>query len=71
MKYSINLDGLEVGQTYVEPAGLFSGPKLIQHGELAPKGEKRGEMILYRADGSSMVAKFKHPFLDQIPQLTG
>jgi hypothetical protein len=44
--------------------GFFSGPRLLVDGEPAPKGPKRGQMLLRRDDGSQVIATWKPRFLD-------
>ena len=68
MKYPVNLDGFWGQNIEVQGPGLFSGAKLLVNGESAPKGTKRGEMLLQRNDGKQVVAKFKNSFLD-VPKL--
>lgn len=64
MKYLINLPGFE-GQTIeLQSAGLLTGAKLLVDGQPAPKGQKRGEMLLRRNDGKDVVVRFKGIFLD-------
>ena len=68
MKYSIDLEGFEGQNIEFQTEGFFSGAKLLVNGEPAPKGKKRGEMLLRRNDGSEVIAKFQNAFLD-IPKL--
>ena len=68
MKYLVNLQGFE-GQTIeVQSQGLLSGARLLVNGKSAPKGTKRGEMLLRRNDGREVIAKFQTAFLD-VPKL--
>ena len=68
MKYPINLPGFE-GQTIeLESAGLIKSARLFVNGQPAPKGTKRGEMLLRRNDGKDVVVRFKGTFLD-VPNL--
>ncbi|GAB4419505.1 MAG: hypothetical protein Kow002_07180 [Anaerolineales bacterium] len=68
MKYQLNLKGFEGQNIEMQSPGLFSGAKLLVDGEPAPKGAKRGEMLLRRNDGKDVIAKFKGTFLD-VPNL--
>lgn len=68
MKYQINLRGFE-GQTIeIQSPGLLTGAKLFVNGEPAPRGAKRGQMILRRNDGKDVIVQFKGFFLD-VPDL--
>jgi len=68
MKYIVNLDGFEGQKIEVQPAGFLGGAKLLVNEAEARKGEKRGEMILTRNDGSEVVAAWRNNFLD-VPNL--
>ncbi len=68
MKYQINLRGFEGQTVEVQPPGLLSGSKLFLNGEPAPRGAKRGEMLLRRNDGKDVTVRFKGFFLD-VPNL--
>jgi len=68
MKYTVNLPGFE-GQTIeMQSQGMLSGAKLLVNGKPAPKGPKRGEMLLRRNDGKETIVKFQSAFLD-VPKL--
>ena len=68
MKYAVPLEGFEGQNIELQAAGLISGAKLLVNGEPAPKGKKRGEMLLRRNDGREVIAKFQNTFLD-VPKL--
>jgi hypothetical protein len=68
MKYAVPLEGFEGQNIELQAAGLISGAKLLVNGETAPKGKKRGEMLLRHNDGREVIAKFQNAFLD-IPKL--
>jgi len=69
MSYNVNIDGCE-GQNIELRVSFFSGPKLFVNGEPAPKGNKRGEMVLRRNDGREIVARWKPQFMGlDVPQL--
>jgi hypothetical protein len=70
VNYSIKLEGFE-GQTIeVQPAGTFSGYKLLVNGQPAPQGPKRGQMLLCRDDGTQAIATWKAQLLGfDVPQL--
>ena len=69
MIYKVNIDGFE-GQDIEVKTSFWSGPKLFINGQLAPKGSKRGEMLLRSDDGRQAVAKWKPQFMGlDVPQL--
>jgi len=68
MSYPVTLPGFEGKEIVVEPAGFFSGPKLMVNGQPAPKGKGRGEMLIRRNDGKDVIVSFRSNFLD-IPTL--
>jgi hypothetical protein len=68
MSYPVKLPGFEDREIVVEPAGFFSGPKLLVDGQPAPKGRGRGEMLVRRSDGKDVVFSFRSNFLD-VPAL--
>ena len=63
MGYETRIEGFE-GQNIEVQVSFWSGPKLLVNGEPAPKGSKRGEMLLQRNDGRQVIATWK-------PQLGG
>lgn len=70
MSYIAKIEGLE-NQNIEAKVGFWSGPKLLVNGEPAPKGTKRGEMVLQRNDGKQVTARWKPQFLGlDVPQLT-
>lgn len=69
MGYTATIEGFEGRQVEVS-VGFWSGPKLLVDGEPAPKGNKRGEMVLQRNDGRQVVANWKPQALGfDVPQL--
>ena len=64
MGYPVKLPGFEGQEIVVEPAGFFSGPKLLVNGQPAPKGQGRGEMLIRRNDGKDVACAFRNNFLD-------
>jgi hypothetical protein len=69
MGYKLNLEGFE-GQNIEVKISFWSSPKLLVNNQPAPKGSKRGEMLLQRNDGRQVIAKWKPRFLGlDVPQL--
>lgn len=69
MGYTVNLEGFE-GQNIEARNSFWSGAKLIINGNPAPKGAKRGEMLLQRNDGRQVTAKWRPQGLGlDVPQL--
>ncbi len=62
MTFPLSLDGFDGQAIAVQPATFFAGPKLLVNGQPAPKGPKRGTMLLRRNDGTDVVAKWKPMF---------
>ena len=70
MNYPIKLEGFEGHSIEVQPAGTFSGYKLLINGQPAPQGPKRGQMLLHRNDGTQAIATWKVQLLGfDVPQL--
>ena len=70
MTYPIDIEGFEGQNLEVTEPGVFSSAKLLIDGEPAPKGEKRGEMLLTRDDGSQVTAKWKPKLMGiDVPEL--
>lgn len=68
MEYPVRIAGFEGRQIVVKSGGLFSGAKLLVDGQPAPKGEKRGELLLRRNDGTDVPAQLRMTnFLDPVP----
>ncbi|HWQ15294.1 MAG TPA: hypothetical protein VNL77_21015 [Roseiflexaceae bacterium] len=63
MSYPLTLSGFEGQRIEVEPATMFSSPKLLVNGQPAQPGTKRGEMVLHRDDGAEVIARWKPQFL--------
>ena len=70
MQQYVHAEGFEGRQLVVESAGFFSGPRLMLDGQPAPKGPKRGQLLLRRNDGSDVIAQLRGVFVDPIPQVT-
>ena len=70
MQHYVHAEGFEGRQLVVESAGFFSGPRLMLDGQPAPKGPKRGQLLLRRNDGSDVIAQLRGVFVDPIPQVT-
>lgn len=68
MKYLVDLPGFEGHTIELQAQGILSGAKLLINGKQAPKGAKRGEMLLRRNDGKDAIVKFQPAFLD-VPKL--
>jgi hypothetical protein len=69
MAYTANIEGFE-GQNIEVRNSFWTGPKLMIDNEPAPKGSKRGEMILVRNDGRQVTALWKPQGLGlDVPQL--
>ncbi len=70
MNYPIKLEGFEGQNIEVQPAGTFSGYKLLVNGQPAPQGPRRGQMLLRRSDGTQAIAAWKAQLLGfDVPQL--
>ncbi len=69
MTYKVNLEGFE-GQDIEVKTSFWSGPKLLINGQPAPKGSKRGEMLMLSNNGSQIAARWKPQLMGQdVPQL--
>ena len=70
MNYTTNIEGFE-DQNIVANVGFWTGTRLLVNGAAAPKGNKRGEMVLQRNDGRQVTATWKPQFLGlDVPQLS-
>ena len=69
MRYTVTAPGFALAPVEVEVAGWLSGPRLLQNGERAPKGTKRGTFALRRDDGAESVARLRPSVLglDPVP----
>ena len=68
--YPVTIPGFENQKIEVKRPGLFTGLKLLVNGQPAPKGNKRGRMLLRRDDGSEIVAAWKLQFFGfDVPKL--
>lgn len=69
MSYAVHLEGFE-NQNLAVHAGFWTGPRLLVNGEPAPRGSRRGEMLLRRNDGTPVTARWKPQVLGlDVPQL--
>ena len=69
MSYKVSIEGFE-GQDIEVKTSFWLGPKLVVNGVPAPKGSKRGEMLLQRNDGRQVIARWKPQFMGlDVPQL--
>jgi len=68
---TLELEGFEKQRIEVRPAGLFSSRKLLVNGEPAPKGAKRGHMLLTRDDGQDVTAQWRSGFGSSVLELDG
>jgi hypothetical protein len=69
MNHTLTISGFE-GQTIEMRTSPITGPRLLVNGQPAPKGKKRGEMLLRRNDGTEVVATWKPMLLGlDTPQL--
>jgi hypothetical protein len=69
MSYNAKIEGFE-GQNIEVNVSFWTRPKLLVNGEPAPKGKKRGEMVIQRNDGKQVTASWKPQFLGlDVPQL--
>jgi hypothetical protein len=69
MSYNVSIEGFE-GRNAEIKINYLTGPKLFIDGKPAPKGSKRGEMLLQRNDGKQVNAAWKLRFLGfDYPQL--
>jgi hypothetical protein len=64
MNYPITLPGFEGQSIEVKAPSAFSSGQLLINGQPAPKGAKRGEMLLRTNDGRDVPVKWKPTFLD-------
>jgi hypothetical protein len=70
MGYTVSVAGFE-GQKMEVRTNMWSGSKLYVNGQPAPKGSKRGEMLLTSDDGRQVAATWKQVALGfDVPQLS-
>ncbi len=69
MEYPVHIDGFEGRQLSVTSGGILAGPRLLVDGQPAPKGPKRGQLLLRRNDGTEVVARLRGGFVDPIPEI--
>jgi hypothetical protein len=72
MQYPVKVEGFEGHTLAVTSDELISNPKLLIDGQPAPSGQKRGEFILHRKDGSKGIAQLSSAYMgfDSVPRLT-
>ncbi len=69
MSYLANIEGFE-GQKIKATVSFWTGAKLFVNGVPAPRGLRRGEMILQRNDGRPVYARWRPQILGlDVPQL--
>jgi hypothetical protein len=59
MTTQIELEGFEGQMIEVKPPGFLSAAKLLLNGQNAPKGPKRGQMLLHKNDGTEVIASWQ------------
>ena len=69
MEYPVHIDGFEGRQLSVTSGGILAGARLFVDGQPAPKGPKRGQLLLRRNDGTEVVARLRGGFVDPIPEI--
>ena len=69
MEYPVHINGCEGRQLSVTSGGILAGPRLLVDGQPAPKGPKRGQLLLRRNDGMEVVARLRCGFVDPIPEI--
>lgn len=71
MRFPVEASGFKRRPLEVETSGFFTGASLLQDGERAPKGPKRGTYLLIRDDGTSAVARLKTSafMVDPVPAI--
>ena len=68
MRYPVPAEGFRQRPVELETAGFLSGARLLQNGERAAKGPKRGSFTLIRDDGTEVVARVRPSFfVDPVP----
>ena len=66
----VDIAGLGANITY-QPPGMFSGGKVLLNGQPAPKGGKRGTVLVPAADGTQIEAKLQHSFTQASLEVNG
>jgi len=70
VRYPVPVEGFRQRPVELETAGLLSGARLLQNGEPAAKGPKRGSFTLIRDDGTEVIARVRPSFLvDPVPAI--
>ena len=71
MEYPVKIEGFEGHQLTVTSAEMFANPKLLIDGQSASQGQKRGQFILRKNNGSKVVAQVTAAYLgfDPVPEL--
>ena len=72
MEYPVKIEGFEGHRLAVTSDEFISNSKLLMDGQPAPSGEKRGEFIVYKNNGSKVIAQLTSAYLgfDPVPRLT-
>jgi len=72
MEYTVKIEGFEGHQLAVTSDELISNPKLLIDGQPAPNGQRRGEFILHKNNGSIVIAQVTSAALgfDPVPRLS-
>jgi len=70
MEYPVHIAGFEGRDLVLKTGGFLSGAKVWIDGQPAPKGPKRGEMLLRRNDGTEVAIKLNNAnFFDPVPTI--
>jgi len=72
MEYPVKIEGFEGHRLAVTSDELISNPKLLIDGQPAQAGQKRGEFIIHRNNGSKVIAQLTSATLgfDPVPRLS-
>jgi hypothetical protein len=72
MQFPVKIEGFEGHRLAVTSDELISNPKLLVDGQPAQAGQKRGEFILQRNNGSKVIAQLTSATLgfDPVPHLS-
>jgi len=72
MEHTVKIEGFEGHHLAVTSDGLISNPKLLIDDQPAPNGQRRGEFILHKNNGSIVIAQVTSTALgfDPVPRLS-
>ncbi len=72
MQYPVKVEGFEGHRLAVTSDEFISNPRLLVDDQPASSGQKRGEFILYRNNGSKVIAQLTSTTMgfDPVPRLT-